>query len=75
MDKIRHTANNSDKYKAYFSLLHSKIKEYNVRAANTYNIDKKGFAIGLVARSKRIFSKRLYKRQKNRQSLQDGNRE
>ena len=75
MDKVRHAADNSSKYKAYFSLLHSKIKEYNVRAADTYNMDKKGFAIGLVARSKRIFSKRLYEKQKNRQSLQDSNRE
>ena len=58
MDKVRHAADNSDKYLAYFTLLHSKIKEYNVQAANTYNMDKKGFAIGLVARSKRIFSKR-----------------
>ena len=75
MDKVRHAADNSDKYKAYFSLLHSKIEEYNVRAADTYNMDEKGFAIGLVARSKRIFSKRLYKKQKNRQLLQDSNRE
>jgi hypothetical protein len=75
MDKVRHAADNSDKYLAYFSLLHGQIEEYNVRAADTYNMDEKGFAIGLVARSKRIFSKRLYEKQKNRQALQDGNRE
>ena len=75
MDKVRHAADNSDKYSAYFNLLHHKIEEYHVRAADIYNMDKKGFAIGLVARSKRIFSKQLYKMQKNRQSLQDGNRE
>jgi hypothetical protein len=74
MDKVRHAADNSDKYEAYFDLLHSKIKEYNVRSADTYNMDEKGFAIGLVARSKRIFSKRSYEKRHNRQSLQDGNR-
>ena len=75
MDKVRHAADNSSKYTAYFNLLHSKIEEYNVQPADTYNMDEKGFAIGLVARSKRIFSRRLYQRQKNKQSLQDGNRE
>jgi hypothetical protein len=77
MDKVRHAANSSNKYSAYFTLLHSKIKEYNVCAAETYNIDKKGFAIGLVARSKRIFSRRLYKKKKkkNTQTQQDSNRE
>lgn len=65
MDEVRHAADNSDKYSAYFRLLHSKINKYNVRADDTYNIDKKGFAISLVAKSKRIFSCRLYKKEKN----------
>jgi hypothetical protein len=80
MDKVRHAADNSEKYKACVTLLHTRITQYNVRAADTYNMDEKGFAIGLVARSKRIFSKRKFEKrkfekQKNKQSLQDGNRE
>jgi hypothetical protein len=38
-------------------------------------MDKKGFAIRLIGRSKRVFSKASYKKKKSVQSLQDGNRE
>jgi hypothetical protein len=38
--------------KLYFNLLYNKIKSYNVLPRNTYNIDKKGFIIGVVRRSK-----------------------
>lgn len=35
VDKVRYAADNSKKYKAYFTLLHTKITQYNVRAADT----------------------------------------
>jgi hypothetical protein len=39
-------------------------------------MDEKGFAIGLIGRSKRVFSKASYKKKKKSvQSLQGGNRE
>jgi hypothetical protein len=31
--------------------------EYNIEERNIYNIDKKGFAISLIKRTKRVFSK------------------
>ena len=71
----RHGQSMADMYEAYFTLLHTKSNQYKVRAADTYNMDEKGFAIGLAARSKRIFSRRLFEKQKNKQALQDGNRE
>jgi hypothetical protein len=52
-----------------------KIVRYNVEPENTYNMDEKGFTIGAVGRTKRVFSKRQYKKKQYRQSLQDGNRE
>jgi hypothetical protein len=37
-----------------------------------YNMDEKGFMLGVVGRSKRIFSRILYKEEKKRSTLQDG---
>jgi hypothetical protein len=33
--------------------------EYDIEERNTYNIDKKGFAISLTERTKRVFSKAI----------------
>jgi hypothetical protein len=43
MDRVRHQADSAEKYKLYFDLLHQKIKEYDVEARHTYNMDEKGF--------------------------------
>ncbi|KAH7394724.1 hypothetical protein BKA66DRAFT_599093 [Pyrenochaeta sp. MPI-SDFR-AT-0127] len=77
MDSVRHAADSSDKYKLYFDLLQHKMTEYDLLEAahNTYNMDEKGFMIGVVGRSKRIFSKRRWEKKEVRASLQDGNRE
>ena len=58
MDANRHNADSGHKYKLYFDLLQQKITEYNVKPENTYNMDEKGFAIRVLRRSKRIFSRR-----------------
>ncbi|KAF1965984.1 hypothetical protein BU23DRAFT_488021, partial [Bimuria novae-zelandiae CBS 107.79] len=55
-DSNRYKANSKTKYEAYFNLLHLKIEEYNILSCNTYNIDKKGFLISVIGRSKRVFS-------------------
>jgi hypothetical protein len=44
---------------AYFTLLHSKIAEYSVEPQHTYNMDEKGFIIGVLARTGRVFSRPL----------------
>jgi hypothetical protein len=69
MDRVRHEADLEVKYKYHFTLLHSKMEEYNVLAENTYNMDEKGFMIGVIGRSKRVFSKELYERKEVRDSL------
>ena len=75
MDAQRHYADSPYKYDQYFKLLHSKMQEYSVDPRHTYNMDEKGFAIGILGRSKRVFSKLSYEAKKNKQSLQDGSRE
>jgi len=75
MDSVRHAADSGEKYRLYFDLLQHKITEYDVDTEHTYNMDEKGFMIGVVGRSKRIFSKRKWEKKEVRASLQDGNRE
>ncbi|KAF1922285.1 DDE-domain-containing protein [Didymella exigua CBS 183.55] len=75
MDASRHNADDSEKYSYYFNLLRSKIDQYSIKPRHTYNMDEKGLAIGLVNRSKRVFSKAAWEAGGKRQSLQDGNRE
>ena len=75
MEKDRHKADRGDKYRLYFELLHQKIAQYDLEPAHTYNMDEKGFAIGVTGRSKRIFDKVLHGKKHFKQSLHDGNRE
>jgi hypothetical protein len=56
MDAVRHKADLEANYKLYFDL-HQKMEEYGIEPRHTYNMDEKGFSIGVVRKSKRIFSK------------------
>ena len=40
-----------------------------------YNMDEKGFLVGITSRSKRVFSRQLYERKEVTEALQDGSRE
>ena len=75
MDAVRHRADSEAKYKLYFDLLVDKVSQYDVLPSNTYNMDEKGFLIGVIGRSKRIFSKARWESKEVRASLQDGSRE
>lgn len=55
-----HQADSDIKYRQYFELLHHKVVQYKLEREPTYDMDKKGFAIGVTGRSKRIFGKVLY---------------
>ena len=74
MDSNRHKANSATKYSLYFDLLRSKINQYRVDPRHTYNIDEKGFLIGVINRSKRVFSRRMWERKEVKAALQDGSR-
>jgi hypothetical protein len=75
MDAVRHHADSESKYKLYFDLIYQKIIQYEVEPRHTYNMDEKGFMIGITGRSKRIFSKQVWEQKEVRASLQDGSRE
>jgi hypothetical protein len=75
MDTDRHDADHSERYRAYFKLLHTRMTESDVLPENTYNMDEKGFMIGVIDKSKRVFDKVLYKERRFKQASHDGNRD
>jgi hypothetical protein len=75
MDVVRYQADSRRKYELYFDLLHHKIVQYEVEPHNIYNMDEKGFMIGVTGRSKRVFSRLQWEQKKVRAALQDGSRE
>jgi hypothetical protein len=75
MDNNRHKDESGKKYSLYFNVLRDKIGQYHVETRQIYNTDQKGFLLGVVGRSKRIFSKALYEDRKSRSTIQDGSRE
>lgn len=56
----RHKADSEAEYSLYFEPLHDKMKEYNVQPSHIFNMVEKGFMIGVLGRSKRIFDKEVY---------------
>jgi hypothetical protein len=75
IDRSRHQADSQSKYSLYFKLLRSKLSQYDIEPRHTYNMDEKGFMLGVLTRSKRVFSRRLYEEGKIKAHIQDGNRE
>jgi hypothetical protein len=75
IDRSRYQADSLLKYSLYFELLRSKLSQYDIEPRNMYNMDKKGFMLGVLTRSKRVFSRRLYEEGKIKAHIQDGNRE
>ena len=75
IDTQRNRADSAFKYSLYFELMRRKIDQYNVDPRHIYNMDEKGFLIGILARMKRVFSRKRYEEGGIRQMIQDGNRE
>jgi hypothetical protein len=74
LDRNRHQADSHKKYESYFELLHRKMREYNIEPGNTYNMDEKGFFVGITTRTKRVFSKAVWLAKLRTAAIQDGNR-
>jgi transposase len=75
MDRERHLADSKRKYELYFNLLHSRMREHGVDERNTYNMDEKGFFVGINSRTRRIVSKAIWESRERTAALRDGNRE
>ena len=75
---IDHSRKNADSfinYKLYFELLQQKIEEYEIEPRHMYNMDEKGFLLGVGSRSKRVFSRTWYESGAGKAYIQDGSRE
>ena len=75
LNKLRCNADSGAKYSLYFKLLIKKMEEYNVQSSYIFNMDEKGFQLGRIGRTKRIFSKARYVKKGVRQPLEDGSSE
>jgi hypothetical protein len=75
MTAERHEAASYAKYKEYFNIITEKIAQYKIEEENTYNMDEKGFMIGVIGKQKRVFAKSAFERKQSRQSLHDDNQE
>jgi hypothetical protein len=74
-DNNCHQADSRNKYSLYFDLLGDKITHYNIDPRHTYNIDEKGFLVGITGRSNRVFSRKMWERKEVSAAIQDGSRE
>ncbi|KAF1922227.1 uncharacterized protein M421DRAFT_79115 [Didymella exigua CBS 183.55] len=74
IDTNCYNADSYTKYELYFNLLQQKIAEYKIKSCHTYNMDEKGFMIGVTTRTKHVFSQRMWEKGGVKASLQDSNR-
>ena len=74
-DASRKKADVLASYEVYFTLVEEKIQQYDIQPSNMYNMDEKGFLIGVMKKSKRIFTKSAYSSKQLLGHVQDGNRE
>jgi uncharacterized protein YndB with AHSA1/START domain len=51
------------------------MEKYKIEPRHIYNMDEKGFLIGILGKQKRVFSKQVYEASGLRSIMQDGNRE
>jgi hypothetical protein len=50
-------------------MLHSRMQHYDVQLRNTYNMDKRGFFVGVSKPGKRVFTKALWASKEARMAL------
>jgi hypothetical protein len=75
IDISRKRADNPECLKAFYDLVKQKTEEYGVLPQNTYNMDEKGFMIGVTTKQRRIFTKEAFEKGEVLANNQDGNRQ
>ena len=75
IDMSRKIADNWRQYAVYFDQLQEYVKKYKILPRNIYNMDEKGFLIGILIKIKRIFLREQANSGKLAGAAQDGNRE
>jgi hypothetical protein len=75
IERVRASADSHVKYEAYFTYILGKVEEYSILPEQTYNMDEKGIALGMMNASTRIFSRKQWDRKQVRAPIHDGSRE
>jgi hypothetical protein len=75
MDRDRHQAGSGHRYKAFFEEIYDQMTRHDIQLEHSYNMDEKGFLLGNIGKSKRVFSKALWEQGGVKTNMQDGNRE
>ena len=75
MEAKRHGADSLLKYEDHFTIMDDKIQEHDVRTEDTYNMDEKGFLMGVIGKQKRVFSREAFECGRVKQSSHDGSKE
>jgi Tc5 transposase DNA-binding domain len=71
LERQRSAASNPRVLEHHFKLFHKALQEYKIKEANIWNMDEKGFLLGIAAKCRVI----CRKGRKNPKYTQDGNRE
>ena len=75
LDLARHKSESRPSFERYFEDVERLKERYNITLENTYNMDEKGFMIGQMQKSRRIFAKDTNEDKSLIKSGQDGKRE
>ena len=73
-DITRKRADNYWLINKYFELVEDKMNKYKYPPHNIYNMDEKGFMIGIIQKTKRIFTRSWQEQGKLKGAAQDGSR-
>lgn len=71
IDRERHEADSREGHEAYFNLHHSEMGKCELDERNTYNMDEKGFFVGIGPRSKRVVSKTVWQSKERTKAIKD----
>jgi hypothetical protein len=75
LDAARKKADSYSEYAYYFELVRAKIQQHEIEAQNMYNMDKKGFLIGVMNKTMRVFTRSQFDCKQLLGNTHDGNRE
>jgi hypothetical protein len=75
LDCQRSQADTPDRYKEFFNIQHKKMRKHCIQQHFTYNMNEKGFMLGVKGKTKRQFSKEEWVKGGKHAAIRDGSRQ
>ncbi|KAF2840864.1 DDE-domain-containing protein [Patellaria atrata CBS 101060] len=72
IDVVRKSSESPITWSIFYNILNAKIQQYNIKSHNIYNMDEKGFQIGILGKERRYFSKAAWESGRLKHVIQDG---